>query len=476
MSRLKRNCHFYILLAAALLWAAGSAWSQTATPGRLRAGAAKVEFTPSESELRTATDSIRDRLFVRAIVVDDGSACAVLADVDGGAPENLSEVVAKASASTKCPAENFIVASTHSHSAASATNGLLKDSAQEPSNTKLAAAVVTAVETAKSRLARARVGYGTTKIDLNINRDFFNSKYEWREEPNPDGTSDKTLAVVAFIGADDVPIGVFLNYAMHPVNFFQGGVLSADFPGDAGRYIEELFDNKTVAVFTQGASGDQDPKLFLSPSTLFVARRFLSQPGKFVETVGPQPSPWGGAGGGRKAIPSENLAAYKKAVANTSEYVRMLGTQIGVSAVQVMREGMQTTDAARIWAVQDTITCPGRDRVDKPGQPRENVVSEYKDGADVKIKVGLLRIGDVNFATVDGEVYNRIALRLKAEAPANKTIMVTLANGRANSGYIYSDDAYKSLTFQVVRSRLKPGCAEGKIVSKAVELMHRSGE
>jgi neutral ceramidase len=267
-----------------------------------------------------------------------------------------------------------------------------------------------------------------------------------------------------------------MNYAMHPVNFFQSGVLSADFPGEAARYIEELFDNRTVAVFSQGASGDQDPKMFLSPSTLFVARRYLSEPRQFVETVGPQPAPWVATGGGRKPVPPENLAAYKKFIANTSNYVSMLGTQIGVSAVQVMRESMQPTDAARIWAGQDTIACPGRDRVQTPNQPRENVVSEYKDGPDVKIKVGLLRIGDINIATVNGEVYTRIALRLKAESPANKTILVAVANGRANSGYIYSDDAFSSLTFQVVRSRLKPGCAEGKIVSKVIELMHRSGE
>ena len=87
----------------------------------------------------------------------------------------------------------------------------------------------------------------------------------------------------------------------------------------------------------------------------------------------------------------------------------------------------------------------------------------------------MLRIGDINFATVNGEVYSQIAMRLKREAPANKTIVVTLANGGANSGYIYSDDAYSHLTFQVIGSRLKPGCAEGKIVSTAIDLMHKSG-
>ena len=92
------------------------------------------------------------------------------------------------------------------------------------------------------------------------------------------------------------------------------------------------------------------------------------------------------------------------------------------------------------------------------------------------LKVGLLRVGDINFVSVNGEVYSKIALKLKEAAPANKTIISTLSNGSANSGYIYSDDAYSHLTFQVIGSRLKPGCVEGKIIENAIELMHKSGE
>ena len=47
------------------------------------------------------------------------------------------------------------------------------------------------------------------------------------------------------------------------------GVVSADFPGEASRYVEEMFDNKTVAVFTQGAEGDQNPRLAYSPPFRF---------------------------------------------------------------------------------------------------------------------------------------------------------------------------------------------------------------
>ena len=471
------------LSAAGAMLLVTAVHSQTAAPGRLRAGAHKVDFTPAETELAVATDSIRDRLFARAIVVEDGGTCAVLVGLDyvGASNQIVNDAVARASRATGCPAQNILISATHTHS--SNTQGLGQG---PPSATRVADAIVEAATTAKARLAPARVGYGTTSIDLNVNRDLFNRKLEWRQEPNPEGPSDKTLAVVEFLGADNVPIGVFLNYAMHPINFYLSGVISADFPGEASRYIEDLFDGRAVAIFSQGASGDQNPRDFRSPTLFLGQRTALSQGrGPFAQRIGEppaQPNPSSPAVNSQRAaterapIPAENLDAYKKALARTGDYVRMLGSVIGSSAVRVMRESIQPADAARIWSAQETFTCPGRIRLDTDNPARENVFPGYRDGPDVTLKVGVLRIGDIHFAAVNAEVYSRIAMRLKAEAPVSKTIVVTLANGSANSGYVYDDASYSHLTFQVIGSRLKPGCAEGKIVSTAIDLMRRSGQ
>ena len=456
--------------------------TRQAPAGRLRAGAAKVEITPKPSDLTIATDSIRDPLFARAVLVDDGSNCAVLVGLDlGGASTALvTDAVTRASAATGCPPENFIVSATHTHS--SNTQGLGQG---PPTPRSVADAIVEAAKTAKSRLAPARIGYGHTNVDLNVNRDLFNNKLEWRQEPNPTGPSDKTLAVVELLGADNVPIAVYMNYAMHPINFYLSGVVSADFPGEASRYIEHLFDDRTIAVFSQGASGDQNPRDFRSPTTFMGQRAALTQGrGPFVQTIGaPTVAPGASAQGfnaqqasaERRAIPAESLDAYKKTIARTGEYVHMLGSMLASSAVRVMRESIQPVDSARIWAGQETFACPGRVRNDADNPARENVFPGYKDGSDVNLKVGLLRIADVHFVSVNGEVYSQIGMRIKAEAPASKTIVVTLANGSANSGYIYSDEAFSHLTFQVIGSRLKPGCAEGRIVSAALGLMRRSG-
>jgi hypothetical protein len=48
---------------------------------------------------------------------------------------------------------------------------------------------------------------------------------------------------------------------------------------------------------------------------------------------------------------------------------------------------------------------------------------------------------------------------------------VTLANGRASSGYIPDDASFGHDTFQVLGSRLKPGCAEQGIANGLVDLV-----
>ena len=75
----------------------------------------------------------------------------------------------------------------------------------------------------------------------------------------------------------------------------------------------------------------------------------------------------------------------------------------------------------------------------------------------------MLGIGDIALTTVDGEAYTMIGQRMKKNSPMAHTVMVTLANGAAKSGYIYDDASSDFYTFEVLSSRLKPGCAEQAI-------------
>jgi hypothetical protein len=117
------------------------------------------------------------------------------------------------------------------------------------------------------------------------------------------------------------------------------------------------------------------------------------------------------------------------------------------------------------------VSCPGRERTN---QGRAGFAGTYTDGPPVEIRLGLLRIGDVMIGAVNAEVFNPIAQRLKRESPYKATMMTTLTNGSARSGYIPDDESFGKYTFEVLSSRLQPGCAESSIVNGIVDLIEQS--
>src|SRR5207247_11003141 len=121
-----------------------------------------------------------------------------------------------------------------------------------------------------------------------------------------------------------------------------------------------------------------------------------------------------------------------------------------------------------VYGGQKTISCPGRERTNAG---RAGFAGIYKEGAPVEIRLGLLKVGDIAIGAVNAEVFNLIAQRLKQESPYTATMMATLTNGTARSGYIPNDAAYGMYTFEVPSSRLQPGCAETSIVNGILDLM-----
>jgi hypothetical protein len=147
-----------------------------------------------------------------------------------------------------------------------------------------------------------------------------------------------------------------------------------------------------------------------------------------------------------------------------------MGQLLGEEVLRVTRETKNAESDGRIFGATKTITCPGRVRTN---EGRGGMAGTYKEGPDVQIKVGILMLDDIAIGAVDAEVYNLIAQRLKHESPYSKTLMATLTNGFANSGYIPDDASFGHNTFEVLSSRLQPGCAETEIVNGIVSLMPR---
>jgi len=415
-----------------------------------RAGAARVDVTPSPGELPKNSLGILDRLYARSIVLDNGTTMAALISVDaGGVPDALWQAVTRqVETELGIPTKNVLLTATHTHSA-----GFQRG----PDYTQK---IVESVRLARQKLVPARVGYGTGESYINVNRQIIDPRtHRWWEGPNREGPSDKTVAVLAFESLSGEPIAVYYNYAVHAVITGQLDQISADIPGAASTYVEDSFDGGVVALWSSGAAGDQNPIYYQQTYDLRDIRvKDYAKRGIDISNAMPP----GGEGLNRQDPAVARLMNQQR------QMVLSMGQFLGEEVLYVMRGIDRTSTQVPLYGASSTIQCPGRERTN---EGRAGFEGAYKDGDPVEIRLGLLRVGDVMIGAVNAEVFNPIAQRLKPESPYKATMMATLTNGSARSGYIPDDASFGKYTFEVLSSRLRPGCAESAIVNGLVALI-----
>ena len=445
-----------------------------ATAGALKAGAAKVEITPDANAIPQPFTSIHDLLYARAIYLDNGSDRALLlsADVGGISTTITDKVSGELSKALNIPVANILISATHDHNAIfggprPSGPGVSQGAAAGVFQTKLESGLVQAAQQAHDRMQLARIGYGAGNLYLNANRDAIDEQSRlWSQEPNLDYPSDKTLAVVKIESLSGELIAVYMNYAMHANSLFLEGMISGDFPGEAERYIERRYNDKTVALWTSGAAGDQNPLYLRANLKIERVRVQAVQDTEHVDL----------GTAIMRAMFSGNPEADKipvdpVALEQSLGLVRSMGQITAEETLRVMSHIHVLKTEVKIEGEQQEVTCPARKRLDTG---REGAPGKYEDSPDpVHIKIGALRIGDIALGSANAELYNMIGQQVKAGSKFHDTIMVTLTNGMANSGYVPTDDAFGRYTFQVLGSALKPGCAEAGIVSGVDGLIER---
>ena len=448
---MKASFAILFTIAAAALPHGG--FAQGVRTSSLRAGAAKVDVTPAERGLPKNYDGILDRLYSRAIVLDNGNTSATLITVDAGAVpdqvwQNVTQQIQK---DLGIPITNVLLTATHTHSVPGQTSAAYVQK------------IVESVRLAKQRLAPAGVGYGSGGSYLNVNGNIIDPKTkQWWEGPNYDGPSDKTVAVVKFESLTGEPIAVYYNYAMHAVTVGQLDKVSADAPGEVSRYIEDSLDDKAVALWSSGAAGDQNPIYYQQTYDLREIR-IKDYAARGIDISNAMPP------GGEGLNKSDPRVA--KLMNQQKQLIVSMGQFLGEEVLHVMRGIQRMESDVQIYGGQKTISCPGRERTNAG---RAGFAGAYKEAAPVEMRLGLVRVGDTAIGAVNAEVFNLIAQRLKQESPYTATMMATLTNGMARSGYIPNDAAYGMYTFEVLSSRLQPGCAETSIVNGILDLLSES--
>jgi len=437
-------------LAAAALMPA-PAFAQASA---LKVGAAKVDVTPTGAKLPKSYKGVLDHVYVRAIVVENATSRAAVVTVDaGGIPTAVWQRVSdRLARELNIPASRFLLTATHTHSVP-----FVRDASMDES-------IVEAVRKATAALQPARMAFGTGVSYINVNRNIIDDQNRrWWEGPNYDGPSDKTVAVVRFETLKGDPIAVYYNYGVHAVITGTLDLVSGDIPGATSRYLEDALGGDVVAVYSNGAAGDQNPIFFQQTYDLRAIRiRDYARRGQDISNAMPP----GGEGLDRADPQVAKLMGQQK------QMILSMGQMLGEEVLHVMRANLQRPVAvAAIGGAQETVMCPARKRLD---QGRAGYPGTYEDAPDVGIQLSLLKIGDTVIGGVNAEVFTMIAQRFKRESPFKNSMMTTLTNGVAGTGYIPNDASFNFNTFEVVSSRLKPGCAETAIVEGLVDLIAKA--
>jgi len=454
-----------ILVLFVLLLGGPALLSFAAQRGPLQVGAARVDITPAPdaalpmggyADRASGFQRIHDHIYARAIVISNGNQqMALLALEVVGLPTHVwEEVSARVAKELGIPSDNVIFAAVHDHSAPTLAGGYGTPSPGAPSNSgyrppseatiaytaKVENDMVEAVRRAKANLQPAQFGFGTHKADVNINRrEFYPEKGWWWLGQNPDGPSDKTVAVLKFADLSGKPIAFFINYPVHcaimgPENL----AITGELAGATSRYVEQYYQGKIPTEVDEGWE-ERLPR------------------GEVVSGEGPVAVWTSGAAGDQNPVSMVRGEDFTM--------VDGLGRLLGEESVRAANTITVMSSQASIVSSQRVITCPGRRLA--PGSKRPSTEYTWVDSDPVNIRLSLLRLNDVALAGVSGEVFTEIYQHLKRELPG--TIMVTHANG--SSGYIPSDDSFDPPSYEVTTSHLKPGCAENSIVNGFLEMM-----
>ena len=234
----------------------------------LRAGVGKSDITSD------ATDAvIHDRLYAKALVLDDGKTRVAIIAMDttavGGrrisqrilddvGEDFLPRLRGRVQAELDIPGCNVLVNASHTHP----PGRLLCDDDEQVDRT------FDAVSRALGNMTEVTVGAGAGHEDrITINRTLrLTNGQDWSirhsnpcppdEEVAAVGPIDPEIGIIRIDRLDGRPLAVVYNFACHPLFGNTRGAITANFPGVASQLIEETLGHGVMALFLQGAGGN----------------------------------------------------------------------------------------------------------------------------------------------------------------------------------------------------------------------------
>jgi len=447
-------------------------------PRTLRAGAAKVDVTPDKFPVimngnffaKEATGA-RDRLYARAVVLDDGATRLAIVVVDACMLERelLDAAKATASADTGIPPERMLVSATHTHSSPSGM-GCLGTPLDPQYAAFVRVKIAECIRQAAAKTVPARVAATSSNMwshtycrawirrpDRMLSDPFGvqnvrNNMHPGHQSPDvvgPVSPVDPQFSLLAVQTADGKPLALLANFSMHYFGVRTPEV-SSDYAGRWCRRMEEELGPRAdaampfTAIFSQGTSGDS----------------------MWMDYSGPKPTTT--LEDYTEGLVQRALLSYAGLECRSDAKLAMAETRLTLRR--------RTPDEARLkWAREKLAAMGGRAPQDRPEVYAQEAIYLHEE-PERELKLQAVRIGEFGIAAIPNEVFAISGLKIKAQSPLKRMMNIALANG--SEGYIpppYQHPLGGYTTWPARTAALEVG-AEPKIVEAVLGLLEQVAE
>ncbi len=428
----------------------------------LQAGVAKSDITSD-----TPDALIKDRLYAKALVVDDGKTKLVIITMDvtaiGGraisdgmlpdvGEEFLPELRKHIQQKFNIPGCNVLVNASHTHPA----GRMLCDDAEQLER------VYNAVKRAVQNMIPVNIGVGRgfeTRITMNRTVTLKDGKHWTIRHTNPSphddaiasfGPVDHEIGILRIDRYDGTPLAVVYNFATHLLFGDAYGSITANIPGYASKVIEETLNHDCMAFFIQGAAGDVidvDFKNFTRPrnieamgiklgvSTLTAYHQIKVKPVniKIISTTISVPR--------RTDIPQqlielerergELLDSLPGTTLNIKSFLELSGakTKIGFGMDEFNQHNIDKYlknigVMEKLARIQDKIAT----------LEKHQRLNETSGEDNIELEVQGIELGDCLIISSPLELLTEIGLNLKKSSPYKYTFIAAYSNGYAHYG------------------------------------------
>lgn len=391
--------------------------------GDIKAGLAKIKITPQEPVRMAGYGArtepfkdVHDDLFASAVVFDDGSrrACIITADVIGFSHEFSDDTRKLIHQSTGIAEDHILISAVHNHGGpVTRAYGEELSSNEKAYLAFLKNSLVSVTKDAIESLEPVTLGTGVGTCRMNINRRGIHAEGGIWLGRNPDGPCDHDVAVLRIDDLSSNLRGVLVNWPCHAVVGGQDNYsITGDWPGAAARELENSNQNVVIAM-SAGASADINP--VYGPNTRFGD----------IQAIG-----------------------------------RILAEEVN----QVL-ENTESYPQRGIEMVHKYVKVPGK----KGSESRMPNVS-LEPGPEVELRMSSLKIGNILFLGISGELMTEIGMQIKEDSPYKNTFILTHCNG--SNGYLVTDKSYEEGGYEPMVSRTMPGTE--KIIKDTFRQMNNS--